>query len=129
LKERFASTFDGVLRRGWIEVEAEVQECIKPTVRPFHNAPYYDEPQLLAGENLITFAYSVRDETYTGILSSKDEVQKGDKFPIKYNPRNPEKNNSIDSETNWVGAFSGILWGGIALVLVGYYLWERFGAK
>lgn len=106
-----------------MEVEAEVQECIKPTARPFYDPPYYDEAQLLGGENLIIFAYSVGDETYTGMLSSKDEVQKGDKFPIKCNPRNPEKNNSIDSQFTWTVEYTVALSVFLIVLFAGYFMW------
>ncbi len=120
----FASSFDRILKRGWIEVEAEVQECITPAATSLLDSPYYFESELLAGENLVTFTYSVGGETYTGILSSRDEVQKGDKFPIKCNPRNPEENNSTDSQSNWTVEYTVVLGVFLITLFVGSFVWN-----
>jgi hypothetical protein len=118
----FASSFDWILKRGWIEVEAEVQECITPAANSLIDSAYYDGSELLAGENLVTFIYSVEGKTYTGILSSRDEVQKGDKFPIKCNPRNPEENNSIDSQSNWTVEYTAVLAVFLIALFVGFFV-------
>ena len=99
-------------------------ECVKPARNPIHRAPYYDETQFLAGENLITFAYIVDGRTYSGILSSRVEVEKGDKFLIKVNPRNPEQNNSIDSESNWTVEYTKLL--DVFLILLFTVLFIRY---
>jgi len=126
LSNWFGSSFRWIAKCGWIQVEAEVQECLKPTRTSIHKAPYYLEPQLLAGENLIAFTYSVEGKTYTGILSSKDEVQKGDKFPIRCNPRNPAENNSMDSKTNWTVSYTKILDVVLIALFLALIVWNYF---
>lgn len=101
-----------------------MQECITPAVKSLFDSPYYLESDLLAGENLVTFIYSAGGKTYTGILSSRDEVQKGDKFPIKCNLHNPAENNSIDSRFNWTVKYTAVLAVFLIALFVGFFVWN-----
>lgn len=101
-----------------------MQECVTAATRSFFNPVYLDAPEMLAGEHLVIFAYSVGGEKYTGMFSSRDEAQKGDKFPIKYNPHRPEENSSIDSLTTWSVGYTKILAVFLFLFFVGFFAWK-----
>jgi hypothetical protein len=128
LRARFngwlATNFDWVLKRGWIEVEAEVQDCT--AIRTSHSAR---STQPRWGGYTVAFNYKIDGETYDGVTNTLDEVQPGDRFLIRCNPQHPQENNTFDSETNWVTALSGILWTAIVLAFLAYYVWDRFGRK
>jgi len=127
LSRWIASSFDWIRKRGWIEIEAEVQECTALRYGNYlgrsgiHRGPW--------GNFLITFTYEVNGRTFDGTTVSPDEVQKGDTFAIRCNPNRPEENNTFDSETNWVSAANWIVMSGIVLAFVTYYAWERLGGK
>jgi hypothetical protein len=79
----------------WVETKAEVTDC---TYARFH--AYIDaggvEDQL--AHYAVGFAYEVNGTSYKGVLSSPVEVQPHDTFSIRYNPEQPEQNNSVASE-------------------------------
>lgn len=127
LRERFALSFDWVLKRGWVDVEAEVQDC--SAIR--HGGARVTRMGIEPGISgyIVSFSYEVNGKTYDGSTLSKDEVQKGDKFVIRCDPQHPEENNTFDSETNWMTALQMVLMSGLVLLFVIYYLWDRLGHR
>lgn len=120
----FATNFDWVVKRGWIEVEAEVQDCTAIRAARSARSTY---PRW--GGYIVGFNYKVDGATYDGVTNSLDEVQPGDKFVIRCNPQHPKENNTFDSETNWVATLNWIVWAGIVLAFVAYYVRGRSGWK
>ena len=55
------------------------------------------EGPLFLNDYIVEFSYQEEGITYTGVLDSPVEVQPGDEFNIRYNPLNPEENNSLGS--------------------------------
>ena len=125
LRDSFGHSFGWVRKRGWIEVEAEVLECSRPPKSFYYRNLTVDET-LLPGSYVVSFQYSVNGKTYQGILGCQDEVQKGDKFPIKCNPRNPEENNTIDSQSNWTVEYTKFLDGFLILLFLALFAWNLF---
>jgi hypothetical protein len=87
----------------WPEAKAEVIDCtpVQPlSVGRSRFLPYgpsqFDGWETVGGY-AVTFCYSVDGRSYKGLTKSSFEVQKHDMFPIRYNPRNPEENNTLDS--------------------------------
>jgi hypothetical protein len=51
----------------------------------------------ITGGYAVTFSYAVGGMSYKGLTKSSFEVRENDTFPIRYNPRHPEENNSLGS--------------------------------
>jgi len=103
--------------RNWPEVTAEVMSC------------KYHDPLLLAAPAgpaeepyyTVAFDYVVNGQTYTGGLLSEVGVQKGDKFPIRYDPRNPA-HNSADPVPNWMRIYDACFYGAVAAALLWFWI-------
>jgi hypothetical protein len=119
IRGRLTDIFTSLLHLGWIETEAEVRECT--VIRKNYVSTTQVMPRF--GGYVVTFTYSVDGKTYGGSTFSPDEVQTGDKFAIRYNPRHPEQNNSFESETNWTTTYSK--WFVIIALLLVFYLFVR----
>jgi hypothetical protein len=51
----------------------------------------------ITGGYAVRFSYSVDGRVHKGLTKSSFEVREKDPFPIRYNPRHPEENNTLDS--------------------------------
>jgi len=91
---------DRITQRGWPDAEAEVVTCKAIRIADPYLA-YRDAAPRLGGWG-ITFNYIVNGKTYAGVFNSRDEVPAGEKFSIRFNPQQPEQNNTIDSELGWL---------------------------
>jgi hypothetical protein len=86
-------------QRGWSEAEAEVVSChASRTVRLWAGEKY---PAMTptVGAWAVAFKYTANGKEYDGFSVSPVRVEKGDRFSLRYNPENPQENNTIDSET------------------------------
>lgn len=79
----------------WLETEAVVVDCTfaRQSYEFEGGGMDTDLPHYAVG-----FTYNVNGTTYTGELSSPVQVQPGDKFLLRYNPNDPNENNSLESE-------------------------------
>lgn len=94
-RERLAAFLSAPLREithlGWLTATAIVVACRQSTyVDAGEGAPSL-------ADYIVEFSYTVGGRTFTGVLDSPVEVQPGDTFNIRYNPTNPEENNSLGS--------------------------------
>lgn len=121
-RTQFANPGGGLFHRGWLDVEAEVLECTTP---PRGCTPYLAETEGAYGPlpYIVTFRYTVDGKSYEGILNSPDEVERGEKFTIRYDPSHPEKNNTFDSETNWTYTYTKIF--SVVMILLMLFLFIR----
>lgn len=101
--------------RNWPQVMAEVMSC------QYHNP---EALFLAAGAGpaedpyfTVAFEYVVNGQTYTGGLLSEVAVKKGDKFPIRYDPKNPAHNSS-DPLPNWMRIYDACFVGGVSAALL-----------
>jgi hypothetical protein len=127
LREQLRNLFGWILKRGWIEVEASVDECGSSSYR-YYLTNSRNAERLPYGGYSVSFTYVVDGKTYKGITTSPDEMQREDKFHIRCNPKHPEENNTFYAETNWVVTYSyviGGLFGLWALVAVVLHLFFR----
>jgi hypothetical protein len=106
--------------RNWPQVTAEVMSC------KYHNP---EAVFLAAGAGpaeepyyTVAFDYVVNGQTYTGGLLSEVGVQKGDKFPVRYDPKNPAHNSS-DPLPNWMRIYDACFYGAVSAALV--WFWFR----
>lgn len=120
-----ADTVARPLHHGWPEVEAEVTSCRivrrSGTYRLDVSVPFY----------AVCFSYTVDGITYEGVTNSPVEVEPRDKFAIRYNPANPEENNSLESELDrpwfkeYTYLFAALLIGLLVLDLFRRYIFHR----
>ncbi|MFZ0302532.1 MAG: DUF3592 domain-containing protein [Terracidiphilus sp.] len=94
--------------RGWKETDAQVEACGAMDVL----AGVY----MSIGGYAVVLSYEVDGKRYEAEAVSSVKVEKGGTIKIRYNPRHPEQNNSIGSETNWTSPAFRI--GTILMVLV-----------
>jgi hypothetical protein len=118
--DRVDILFGWLRKRGWLEAEAEVIECIPAKSSMFYGSSAYYQPDgpVVSGF-VVTFTYKVDGECYEGTTISADEVELHGKVTIRFNPRHPAQNNSFDSETDWMKPVSqaeGVL--GLCLLLL-----------
>lgn len=89
-----------VHHRNWPEVAAVVSDCkahstgARADLAAGYRPGYYG----------VIFTYVVDGRTYDGGLISGVAVQKGDTFPLRYDPRNPS-HNSADPLPNWTRVY------------------------
>ena len=109
--------FDALRRklhhRNWPEVLAEVERC------GFHSD--YAGRALDPGEvpwYSVDFTYKVNGMSYDGGLISEVEVKPHDRFPIRYDPKNPA-HNSTDPLPHWTEWYALVSYGTIG----GFLLW------
>lgn len=103
----------GRFRQGdWSETQAQVVSCT-----PVRSTYYGTSRDGWAptGGWAVNFAYTAAGKKFEGIFNSRNEVEMGDTFAIRYNPANPEENNTLDSELGW---FNGYVLGLYDLFLV-----------
>lgn len=106
------ATFERVLRKDlphhWLEVEAEVTDCAYARAGVYLSADGADE-QL--AHYAVGFKYMVNGATYKGELSSPVQVEPHDTFLLRYNPDQPEENNSLESELDrpWYNVYMYVL--------------------
>jgi hypothetical protein len=123
---QIANGGSGLFHRGWVEGEAQVIACSTPvsrrytTPRPDGEGSSRDLPYVVA------FRYMVKGKSFEGTVNSPDEVQRGDTFPIRYDPRHPEKNNTFDSETNWTYTYTAIFSVAMLLLMTVVFVWSYF---
>jgi hypothetical protein len=98
--DRLDVLFGWLRKRGWLEAEAEVVECVSASGRTYY--PYHERQGLWVSGYAVTFAYTVDGKRYEGTTVSPDPVELHSRMTIRYNPRHPAQNNSFDSETDWV---------------------------
>lgn len=82
----------------WPEVEAEVTDCTFVRFTPDLRVEGGMEDQL--AHYAVGFRYEVNGTTHMGVLNSTVQVQPRDRFFVRYNPENPEQNNSLASVTD-----------------------------
>jgi hypothetical protein len=80
---------------GWHTAPAKVTAC-RPVRKYQYYTTHYPSFPILTGY-IVEFSYVVNGRTFTGVLDSPVEVQPGDTFDIRYNPANPQENNSLGS--------------------------------
>lgn len=99
--------------RNWPQVDAEVMSC------KYHNPEllYIPEGPAEAPYYTVAFDYVVNGQTYTGGLLSEVEVQKGDKFPIRYDPKDPG-HNSADPLPKWTRIYDACFYGAASAFLL-----------
>jgi len=117
-----AESIGNVLHHGWPEVEAEVTEC-----RFVHASAGSRIGDQVLGHYAVGFAYKVDGITYEGVTSSPVEVQRHDKFAIRYNPEHPAENNSLASvcDRAWFKDYQAVV-GGLILGLILYGFAQRY---
>ena len=127
----FAGCFSFVTHRGWVDVDAEVTECIRIRSK----GDFIDSNKLRSGSfssmnsttqwggYVVSFIYKVNGMKYQGFTTSSDQFKQGDSFPLRYNPSNPEQNNTFNSETNWTAIYTKFL--GLILGLMLFYFLAR----
>jgi hypothetical protein len=76
---------------------------------------------LLSGY-VVSFTYFVDGRRYEGILDSPGEVEKHDTFDIRYNPLNPEQNNSNGSNNSLTTIYCFVLGALMILALLGHFI-------
>jgi hypothetical protein len=105
----------------WAEGEATVTDCTFAHARDLLDGGGVDDE---LAHYAVGFTYQVNGKTYTGVLSSPVEVEAGDTFAIRYNPRKPEQNNSLASELNrpWFKEYTYIF----VAVIIGLLLYGVF---
>jgi hypothetical protein len=92
--------------RGWLETDARVEQCGAMQVQDFGSIGGY----------AAVLSYEVDGKRYEAEVVSLFQVERGETVKIRYNPRHPEQNNSIGSQTN--GASPAFRIGTILMVLV-----------
>jgi len=111
--------------QGWRDVEAEVTSC--GLVRPSAGWRWDSRPGFYA----VAFSYEVDGTSYDGATNSPVEMQRGDRFAIRYNPEHPEENNSLESECerpwfrDYLDVSYAIFLGLLLYALVSRYLLHR----
>jgi hypothetical protein len=94
-------------QRGWLETEARVTSC-KPAM-PRYPFPRQTGTPIMIGGWAVGFVYDVDGRPYDGIALSKDKLEKGDRFAIRFNPERPEENNSLATKLDWIdGTIMGV---------------------
>jgi hypothetical protein len=79
----------------WVETQAEVTDCTYARFSARLDGAGLDDD---LAHYAVGFSYQVGGTSYKGVLSSPVEVQPHDTFAIRYNPTDPQENNSIESE-------------------------------
>lgn len=126
LIENLKSLENSLFRRGWMEVEAEVCECILPHWKTLTNLPEDGFPYPLLNGYVVSFTYTVNGTTYEGVANSPDELLKHDKFKIRYNSSHPEENNTFDSASNWAVSYTKYLDFFLAVLLLLFLIGHLF---
>lgn len=108
--------FGRFTNKGWVETEAEVTFCTARKDRfPFR--PNSQPVRLGWG---VGFQYSVGGKRFEGEQFSRDRIEIGDRFHIRYNPAHPDQNNSLSSMLDWIdGSIIGAYDVFVVLVLLG----------
>jgi hypothetical protein len=110
------------MSQGWLETEAEVTSC-----KSFHH-PGNLRSGSSPGFYGVCFTYKVDGISHEGATDSPVEMQRGDKFSIRYNPEHPEQNNSLESECerpwfqDWLYVSYAVVLGLLLCALVSRYL-------
>jgi hypothetical protein len=122
----FANPGLGLFHRGWLEADAEVVACSTPVSRRY--TPYQNDVEGSFGllPYVVTFRYEVKGKSYEGIINSPDKIKRGDTFTIRYDPRNPEKNNTFDSQSDWTYTYTTIFSVVMLLLMTGVFIWSYF---
>jgi hypothetical protein len=107
----------------WPKTQAEVTEChaVKRSYTGLHTSTIQPATPLLSGY-VVSFTYFVDGRRYEGILDSPGEVEKHDTFDIRYNPLNPEQNNSNGSNNSLTTIYCFVLGALMILALLGHFI-------
>jgi hypothetical protein len=101
---------------GWQTTDAEVLECRRVRMpRSYANPVLASGPQPILRGYVVTFSYAVDGRTYNGVLNSPVEVEPHDTFDLRYNPAQPDENNSLGSEGGLASTYAFM---GAALVIL-----------
>lgn len=130
LCDRAEVLFGWLRKRGWVETEAEVIDCIAAKSRIFHSSRAYDQTEgpVVSGY-VVTFTYEVDGNHYEATTISPEEFEVHSKIKILYNPRHPAQNDSFESETDWVKPLANlevVFALGILLIAVVLYCVAQF---
>jgi hypothetical protein len=87
--------------RGWLETDAKIEDCTatKPNFRSYRAGA-----SACIGGYVVGLTYEVDGKRYDAGAISQVKVEKGETIKIRYNPRHPDQNNSIISETSWASS-------------------------
>jgi hypothetical protein len=124
IREKLADLFSWLFHRDWAEVEAEVSDCIPIRHDPLERPTRYSGVTI--GGYVVDFTYIVEGKTYEGVSHSPVEVQKYDKFAIRYCPKHPEENDTFNSETNWTATYTKYFAIILVLILLVLFIREHF---
>ena len=110
----------------WPSTEAEVTDCRKMTFR--HRYYSYRVPQQipLLGGYAVGFRYSVDGRLYDGVLDSRVQVEPGDHFALRYNPDQPNENNSVCSDNSPSSILTPVITAILAILFIVLLIIERF---
>ncbi|MGD0631459.1 MAG: DUF3592 domain-containing protein [Terracidiphilus sp.] len=116
----------GLFHPGWVEGDADVIACSTPVSWRSTSTPLEGGGPIRVLPYVVTFRYTVKGKSYEGIINSPDKVQRGDTFTIRYDPRHPEKNNTLDSETNWTYTYTTVFSVVMLLLMTVVFIWSYF---
>src|SRR6185437_3712058 len=109
----------------WPSTEAEVTECTSVRHPRYFGSGYYvDYP--LQNRYVVSFSYSVDGKSYTGVLGSPVEVKPGDRFALRYNPDQPNENNSVCSDNSPSSILTPVITAILAILFIVLLIIERF---
>jgi hypothetical protein len=100
----------------WHKAEAHVIDCTPIGATRYPMLP--EDGWTRIGGYTVTFSYSVGGRTYKGLTESSFKVETHDTFPIRYNPRHPEENNTVGSINSRASLFAKFLTPVLALLIV-----------
>jgi hypothetical protein len=100
----------------WSKVRAEVIDCTPIAATKYPILP--EDGWMRIGGYTVTFSYSVGGRTYKGLTESSFKVATHDTFPIRYNPRHPEENNTLGSTNSRASLFAKFLTPILALLIL-----------
>ena len=115
------ASFEQALRKDlphhWAQTEAEVTDCTFVRQKYEFDAAGMDTD---LAHYVVAFTYKVGGTTYSGVLSSPVEVERGDTFSLRYNPADPKENNSLESELDrpWFKEYTWLVGGLIVAAML-----------
>jgi hypothetical protein len=104
----------------WVQTTAAVFSC------GWQNTPaqafiFRNPADLLSGNYLVVFSYTIDGHYYSGEFTSSKEYQEGETIDIFYNPENPEQNN-LTFSSSWKGK---VITYAVGILLFALYIWWK----
>jgi len=80
-----------------------------------------DDP-VYSGKNThsVVFTYKVDDHFYSGTFTTGDTYRKGDPIPVRYDPKNPERNDWVVKQARMYWIFGIVIAVVIAIIVVAH---------